>query len=101
MQRLFRNSFGPSGVLHQASVGMVSITRRRLVSESLIVSRALVKASCDRWRSIVIRAICPADSINCKSRLVGTRGCEYPIQNVPSTSPEFEIKGSDQAARNP
>src|ERR1700751_3343470 len=45
-QRLFRNSFGPSGRLHQASVGIVSITRRSLVSEFLIVSNAFRRASC-------------------------------------------------------
>jgi hypothetical protein len=54
-QRLLRNSFEPSGRLHQASVGIVSITCRSFLSEFFNSSSALLSASCDRWR--VIEAI--------------------------------------------
>src|SRR5207302_7705560 len=49
-QRLLRNSFEPSDRLHQASVGIVSITCRSFLSEFCSSSSALLSASWDRGR---------------------------------------------------
>src|SRR5262249_49595677 len=43
--RLLRNSFGPSGRLHQASVGIVSITCRSLASDFCTWSSAFLRAA--------------------------------------------------------
>ena len=99
--RLLRNSFGPSGRLHQASVGIVSITCRSFASDFWISPSAPRRASCDRCRSIAMRAMWPAASINPRFSGLGVRGCPYEMQKVPRTSPSPVMSGSDQAARTP
>src|SRR5277367_4397452 len=74
---------------------------RSLFSEFLISSRAFVNASRDRSRSIAMRAMSPAATINSSSRSLGIRGSAYEIQNVARTSPSPEMSGSDQAAQTP
>ena len=68
---LLRNSFGPSGRLHQASVGIVSIACRSLASDVWSSPSAFLSASCDRCRSIAMRVMCPAASISARSSCVG------------------------------
>jgi hypothetical protein len=55
--RRFQNIPVPSGKLHQASVGIVSMIFRSFASEFRISSKALLNASCDRSPSIAITAI--------------------------------------------
>ena len=77
-----RMEFNASGLAYRfvttqdATVDSGSVQCRSLASDFCTRSSAFLRVSCDRCRSIAIRTMCPAASINSKSSLFGIRASE-------------------------